>query len=239
MRDAVLTVPTLETPAHLSLAPCSQRGWGSVYDALNCRDDGSGTAGLERLVRRWRPPHGTHRRLGMPSTRVSGRAVMRKPARIAATTTIPPAIPPTIPHQPFPGQPMVAGWNYSWLVQVPRALLQLDRAPARPAPHSWGDMSTVWPLSRSAPGWSTWSSCPPARGPIFTCDAGYDLIPCNSASPWMICPSASSYVCARDAASTPTRPPSPRPDEDDRGGRGRSLPAMIQRPGRCRPRPGL
>jgi hypothetical protein len=46
--DALLTAPTLETPAHLSLAPICQRGWGSLYDALN-----AGTmdlAGLERLV---------------------------------------------------------------------------------------------------------------------------------------------------------------------------------------------
>src|SRR5260221_14727231 len=33
--DAVLTVPTLETPAHLSLAPHCQRRWGSPDDALN------------------------------------------------------------------------------------------------------------------------------------------------------------------------------------------------------------
>ena len=46
MLDAVLTAPTLETPAHLSLAPSSQRGWGSVYDALN-----AGTMDLARLER--------------------------------------------------------------------------------------------------------------------------------------------------------------------------------------------
>ncbi len=46
--DALLSAPSLETPAHLSLAPSCQRGWGSVYDALN-----AGTmdqAALERLV---------------------------------------------------------------------------------------------------------------------------------------------------------------------------------------------
>jgi DDE superfamily endonuclease len=42
--DAVLTVPTLETPAHLSLAPICRRGWGSLSDALN-----AGTMDLERL----------------------------------------------------------------------------------------------------------------------------------------------------------------------------------------------
>ena len=46
--DAVLSAPSIETPAHLSLAPSCQRGWGSVYDALN-----AGTMdlpALERLV---------------------------------------------------------------------------------------------------------------------------------------------------------------------------------------------
>ena len=42
------------------------------------------------------------------------------------------------------------------------------------------------------------------------------MIPSNSASPWRICPSASSSACVPVAASTPTRPPSPR--RDDRGG---------------------
>src|SRR5262249_7996962 len=42
--DAVLSAPTIKTPAHLSLAPSCQRGWGSGYDALN-----AGTMDLTRL----------------------------------------------------------------------------------------------------------------------------------------------------------------------------------------------
>ncbi len=42
--DAVLSAPSLETLAHLSLAPSCQRGWGSLYDALN-----AGTMDLTRL----------------------------------------------------------------------------------------------------------------------------------------------------------------------------------------------
>jgi hypothetical protein len=42
--DALLTVPTIETPAHVSLAPTYQRGWGSIYDALR-----AGTMDLRRL----------------------------------------------------------------------------------------------------------------------------------------------------------------------------------------------
>jgi hypothetical protein len=46
--DAVLTASRLETPAHLSLAPSCQRGWGSLYDALNAGS--MDLTGLERLV---------------------------------------------------------------------------------------------------------------------------------------------------------------------------------------------
>jgi hypothetical protein len=42
--DALLSAPILETPAHLSLTPMFQRGWSSVYDALN-----AGTMGLAQL----------------------------------------------------------------------------------------------------------------------------------------------------------------------------------------------
>lgn len=44
--DAILSVPTLETPAHLSLALPCQRGWGSLSDALN-----AGTMDIPRLER--------------------------------------------------------------------------------------------------------------------------------------------------------------------------------------------
>lgn len=33
--DALLSAPTIETPAHLSLVPSGQRGGSSLYDALN------------------------------------------------------------------------------------------------------------------------------------------------------------------------------------------------------------
>src|SRR5690348_1426398 len=42
--DSILSAPLLETPALLSLAPSSQRRWGSVYAALN-----AGTLDLTRL----------------------------------------------------------------------------------------------------------------------------------------------------------------------------------------------
>lgn len=33
--DAILAASSIETPAYLSLVPTGQRGWGSLYDALN------------------------------------------------------------------------------------------------------------------------------------------------------------------------------------------------------------
>src|SRR5215813_10629794 len=42
--DALLSAPSIETPAHLSLVPSCQRGWGSFDDALN-----AGTMDLEEL----------------------------------------------------------------------------------------------------------------------------------------------------------------------------------------------
>jgi hypothetical protein len=44
--DAVLSAPSRETSAHLSLAPHCHRGWGSLYDALD-----AGTMDLARLER--------------------------------------------------------------------------------------------------------------------------------------------------------------------------------------------
>ena len=42
--DVILTVPIIETPAHLSLVSICQRGWGSLYDVLN-----AGTMDWEQL----------------------------------------------------------------------------------------------------------------------------------------------------------------------------------------------
>jgi hypothetical protein len=44
--DAVLSAPTIETPAHLSLVPSCQRRWGSRYEALN-----AGTLDVPQLER--------------------------------------------------------------------------------------------------------------------------------------------------------------------------------------------
>src|SRR5579859_6843723 len=104
--DAVLSASSLETPAHLSLAPGCQRGWGSLYDALN-----AGTMDLARLERL-----------------VASYPLDPQTQWFAIDTSVwPRCDAETSPdrgfsHHPYRhshGQPIVAGWNYSWLVQVP------------------------------------------------------------------------------------------------------------------------
>jgi hypothetical protein len=104
--EAVLSAPTLETPAHLSLAPSCQRGWGSLYDALN-----AGTmdlAQLEVLVASYQ--------LEPPTTWYAVDASVWP--RCDAETSPDRGF----SHHPYRhshGQPIVAGWNSSWLAQVP------------------------------------------------------------------------------------------------------------------------
>ena len=107
--DAVLSASSLETPAHLSLAPTCQRGWGSLYDALN-----AGTMDLTHL-----------------ETLVASYPLESSAAWYAVDASVwPRCDAETSPergyyHHPYRhshdrhshGQPIVAGWNYSWLVQ--------------------------------------------------------------------------------------------------------------------------
>jgi DDE superfamily endonuclease len=104
--DAVLTAPALETPAHLSLAPSFQRRWGSVYDALNAGS--MDVEQLESLV--------ASCCLDPPTTwfAVDASVWPRCDAESSAQRGD--------YHHPYRhahGQPMVAGWNYSWLAQLP------------------------------------------------------------------------------------------------------------------------
>jgi hypothetical protein len=104
--DAVLTAPVIESPAHLSLAPSFQRKWGSIYDALN-----AGTMdqpAMEQVL--------TETPLATETNwyAIDGSVWPRCDAE-------------TSPDRGYyyhhsrhsDGQPIVAGWNYSWLVQTP------------------------------------------------------------------------------------------------------------------------
>jgi hypothetical protein len=161
--DAILTAPLLETPAHLSLAPHCQRGWGSLYDALN-----AGTMDvtrLERLVASYPlEPQATW-------FAVDASVWPRCDAETSADRGF--------YHHAYRhshGQPIVAGWNYSWLVQLPSHCSSWT-APLRVRRIIPGENSSVvaaeqirsW-LGQAAPA----TLAPPTPPLIFTFDAGYD-----------------------------------------------------------------
>jgi DDE superfamily endonuclease len=104
--DAVLTAPTIETPAHLRLVPTCQRSWGSLYDALN-----AGTMDCEQLQQLIAAyPLATETAWYAVDASVWPRCdAQTSPARGSYAH----------PYRHSPGQPIVAGWNYSWLVQLP------------------------------------------------------------------------------------------------------------------------
>lgn len=159
--DAVLSAPALETPAHLSLAPSCQRGWGSLYDALN-----AGTMDLERLER------------------LVASYPLAPPAKnwYAVDASVwPRCDAETSPdrgyyHHPYRhshGQPIVAGWNYSWLVQAPLrcsswiAPLRVRRImPGENLSRVAAEQIRSW-LAQAGPQHTV---------PIFTFDAGYDAV---------------------------------------------------------------
>jgi hypothetical protein len=104
--DAVLSTPMIESPAHLSLGPSFQRKWGSIYDALNA---------------------GTMDQLAMEQL-VTQYPLERGPAWYAIDASVwPRCDAETSPERGYDyhhlrhshGQPIVAGWNDSWLVQTP------------------------------------------------------------------------------------------------------------------------
>jgi DDE superfamily endonuclease len=104
--DALLTSPAIEHPVHLSLAAGFQRTWGSIYDALN-----EGTMPLSRLE---------HLVAELPlETSTAWYAVDASvwPRCDAETSPQRGYYPHHSRHSN--GKPIVAGWNYSWLVQIP------------------------------------------------------------------------------------------------------------------------
>jgi hypothetical protein len=151
---------TLETLAHLSLAPHCQRGWGSLYDALN-----AGTLDLVHL-----------------ECLVAAHPLEPETTWLAVDASVWPLCDAPNqsgsgfdrhPYRHSHGQPIVAGWNYSWLAQVPRrssswtAPLRLRRIIPGENPNlvaaeqilSWYGQASLF-----------------ASLPIFTFDAGYDAV---------------------------------------------------------------
>ena len=163
--DAVLSAPTLETPAHLSLAPNCHRRWGSLYDALN-----AGTMDLARLERL-----------------VASYPVEPQTTWFAVDASVwPRCDAETSPdrgyyHHPYRhshGQPIVAGWNYSWLVQVPLRCSSWT-APLRVRRIIPGENLNLVAAEQIC----SWleQAHPSAVLPIFTFDAGYEPIQLSQA----------------------------------------------------------
>jgi hypothetical protein len=151
---ATLTAPAIETPAHLSLVPSCQRRWGSLYEALN-----AGTLDvppLEALIASY-----------PLATETAWYAVDASVWPRCDAETSPERGYYAHPYRHAHGQPIVAGWNYSWLVQVPSrcsswtAPLRMRRA--RPGENLNLVAADWWPPSRSAPGGGT--PRPPRRRP--------------------------------------------------------------------------
>jgi hypothetical protein len=161
--DAVLSSPMLESPAYLSLAPTCRRGWGSLYDALN-----AGTMDLARLERL-----------------AASYPLDPQTTWFAVDASVwPRCDAETSPergyyHHPYRhshGQPIVAGWNYSWLAQLPaqgsswtaplrvRRIIPGENLNTVAAAQICSWLGQVGPLASGA------------RMPIFTFDAGYDAV---------------------------------------------------------------
>ena len=161
--DALLTASSIETPAHLSLAPSCQRGWGSLYDALN-----AGTmdlSQLERLIASY-PLSSESTWYALDASVWPRCDAETSPARGYYAH----------PYRHSHGQPIVAGWNYSWLVQLPTrcsswtAPLRVRRLiPGENINTVAAEQIRSW--LRQAP-----HTAPETVVPIFSFDAGYDSV---------------------------------------------------------------
>jgi hypothetical protein len=104
--EAVLTVPVIESPAHVSLAPAFQRKWGSLYDAFN-----AGTmdqSDMEQMMAEY-----------PLETQTNWYAIDASVWPRCDAETSPERGYYHHAYRHSNGQPIVAGWNYSWLVQIP------------------------------------------------------------------------------------------------------------------------
>ena len=158
-RDAVLSAPPLETPAHLSLAPPCGGRWGSLDEALN-----AGSRDLARLER-----------LAASSPLEPQTTWFAVDARVWPRWEAETSPDRGVSHHPYRhshGPPSVAGWNSSWLVPVPgrcsswtaplrvRRILPAENRNLLAAAQIRSWLGQVGPLATGA------------RGPVFTFDAG-------------------------------------------------------------------
>ena len=157
--DALLAAEVMPSLPHLSLVPTHRRGWGSVYAAL-----AAGEVDTERLAELFV----AHRGGGAPVFAVDASTWARCDAECSPGRGF-----YYSPTRHSAGQPIVAGWCYSWIAQ-----LNLDR-------NSW---TAPIDVRRLVPGedlgMATATQIRTLTGrlgplepmPLFVFDAGYDPI---------------------------------------------------------------
>ncbi len=159
IRDAALTAPVIGSPAHLSLAPTFQRHWGSVYDALNQGTLDGGA--LHELLMRY----------PLASTTAWYAVDASVWPRCDAETSPQRGYSHHHTRQSH-GQPLVVGWNDSWLVQIPECCSRWT-APQHGRHMLPGETGNQVAAEQSR----TLLHHKPFDGtPIVSCDAGYDPV---------------------------------------------------------------
>jgi hypothetical protein len=157
--DALLAAEAMPSLPHLSLVPTHRRGWGSVYAAL-----AAGEVDTERLAELL----GASRGGGAPVFAVDASTWARCDAECSPGRGF-----YYSPTRHSAGQPIVAGWCYSWIAQLSWAR------------DSWTAPVDVRRLSPGEdPGQATAAQIRAVTGrleageaaPMFVCDAGYDPI---------------------------------------------------------------
>jgi DDE superfamily endonuclease len=159
--DALLTTGGVPSPAHLSLAPPHQRGWGSLYAALR-----KGRIDRETLL--WRVAQ-------LPLA--GGEAVYAVDSSVWArcdAETSPARGFYYHPSRHSAGQPIVAGWSYQWVAQLSfvrdswTAPLEVRRVAPGENSHEVAVAQIRALLRRQGPSEAI---------PLFVFDAGYDPVP--------------------------------------------------------------
>jgi len=110
LADALLSQPQAQSLAQLSLSPFFQRGWSSLYQAI--QDGRIATDKLEELFATFvpTPPAGEPMLLGLDSS-----SIARPLSPTAADRT-----PVYVPNLPPDSTPVTPGWQFSALVALPQ-----------------------------------------------------------------------------------------------------------------------
>ncbi len=159
--DALLATGAAPSPAHLTLAPSHQRGWGSLYAALS-----KGRIDREALL-------GRVAQLPL----AAGEPIYGVDASVWARCDA-----ETSPERGFyyhpsrhsAGQPIVAGWSYQWMAQLGfvrdswTAPVEVQRVLPGDNTHTVAVAQIRALLRRHGP---------TAAVPLFVFDAGYDPVP--------------------------------------------------------------